>query len=43
MLAGTARLWLATDSKRLETLRAGGGVIMVILGVSVLVSAIVSG
>ena len=42
MLAGTARLWLATDSKRLETLRAGGGVIMVILGVSVLVSAIVS-
>ena len=43
MLAGTARLWLATDSKRLETLRAGGGVIMVILGVSVLISAIVSG
>jgi threonine/homoserine/homoserine lactone efflux protein len=42
LLAGTAREWLATDSKRLEKLRATGGVIMIILGISVLISAIVS-
>jgi hypothetical protein len=42
MLAGTARNWLATDSKRLERLRATGGAIMIILGISVLISAIVS-
>jgi threonine/homoserine/homoserine lactone efflux protein len=43
LLAGTARQWLATDSKRLERLRATGGTIMIILGISVLVAAIVSG
>ena len=43
MLAGTARNWLATDAKRLERLRATGGVIMFILGISVVISAIVSG
>jgi threonine/homoserine/homoserine lactone efflux protein len=43
VLAGTARDWLATDSKRLERLRATGGVIMILLGIQVLVSAIVSG
>ena len=43
LLAGTARQWLATDSKRLERLRSTGGAIMIILGVSVLVAAIVSG
>ena len=43
MLAGTARNWLATDAKRLERLRATGGVIMIILGISVVYSAIVSG
>ena len=42
VLAGTARNWLATDSKRLEKLRARGGVIMILLGLQVLVSAIVS-
>jgi threonine/homoserine/homoserine lactone efflux protein len=42
LLAGTARQWLATDAKRLEKLRATGGIVMIILGVSVLVSAIVS-
>ena len=42
MLAGTARQWLATDAKRLEKLRAVGGSIMIILGVAVLISAIVS-
>ena len=42
VLAGTARNWLATDSKRLEKLRATGGVIMIVLGLQVLVSAIVS-
>ena len=40
--AGTARNWLATDGKRLEKLRATGGVIMIILGLGVLYSAIVS-
>jgi threonine/homoserine/homoserine lactone efflux protein len=43
MLAGTARNWLATDAKRLERLRAIGGAIMIILGLSVLYTAIVSG
>jgi threonine/homoserine/homoserine lactone efflux protein len=42
LLAGTARQWLATDAKRLEKLRATGGIVMIILGISVLVSAIVS-
>ena len=42
MLAGTARNWLATDAKRLERLRATGGTIMIILGISVVISAIVS-
>jgi threonine/homoserine/homoserine lactone efflux protein len=41
LLAGTARHWLATDAKRLEKLRAGGGSIMIILGVAVLISAVV--
>jgi threonine/homoserine/homoserine lactone efflux protein len=43
VLAGTARNWLATDYKRLEKLRATGGAIMILLGIQVLVSAIVSG
>jgi threonine/homoserine/homoserine lactone efflux protein len=43
LLAGTAREWLATDPKRLEKLRATGGTIMIILGISVLIAAIVSG
>jgi threonine/homoserine/homoserine lactone efflux protein len=42
LLAGTARQWLATDPKRLEKLRATGGTIMIILGISVLIAAIVS-
>jgi threonine/homoserine/homoserine lactone efflux protein len=42
LLAGTARQWLATDAKRLEKLRATGGIVMIILGISVLISAIVS-
>ena len=42
LLAGTAREWLATDSSRLEKLRAAGGSIMIILGLSVLYAAIVS-
>ena len=42
LLAGTARAWLANDPNRLEKLRATGGAIMVLLGISVLVLAIVS-
>lgn len=42
LLAGTAREWLATDPKRLEKLRATGGVIMIILGIAVVIAAIVS-
>jgi hypothetical protein len=41
MLAGTARNWLATGAARLELLRAVGGGIMIILGLSVLYTAIV--
>ena len=43
LLAGTARAWLANDPSRLEKLRATGGSIMIILGLSVLFFAIVSG
>ncbi len=43
LLAGTARAWLANDSSRLEKLRATGGSIMILLGLSVLFFAIVSG
>ena len=43
LLAGTARAWLATDNRRLERLRATGGTIMILLGVAVLISAVISG
>ena len=43
LLAGTARAWLAKDSSRLEKLRATGGSIMILLGLSVLYLAIVGG
>lgn len=43
LLAGTARAWLANDPSRLEKLRATGGSIMIVLGLSVLFFAIVSG
>ena len=43
VLAGTARAWLAQSNTRLEKLRATGGSIMIILGIAVLISAIVSG
>ena len=42
LLAGTARTWLASSNNRLERLRAFGGSIMIILGLAVLYSAIVS-
>lgn len=42
LLAGTAREWLATDTKRIEILRAVGGIVMFILGLLVIVAAIVS-
>lgn len=40
LLAGTARKWLATDSARLEKLRATGGTVMIILGLSVIAFAL---
>ena len=33
LLAGTARQWLATDARRLEGLRATGGLVMIVLGI----------
>ena len=42
LLAGTARAWLAKDASRLEKLRATGGVIMIFLGLSVLLLAIIN-
>lgn len=41
LLAGTARIWLAKSSARLERLRAMGGSIMIILGLAVIWAAIV--
>ncbi|CAN2201890.1 RhtB Putative threonine efflux protein [Candidatus Nanopelagicaceae bacterium] len=42
LLAGTARAWLATDERRLVALRTTGGIVMVVLGLAVLYSALVS-
>ena len=42
LLAGTARNWLAKSNDRLEKLRAIGGNVMIILGIAVLYSAVVS-
>lgn len=42
LLAGTARAWLAKSNSRLELLRTVGGVVMIILGVAILYSAVVS-
>lgn len=39
-LAGTAREWLAHDAKRLVTLRAIGGSVMIILGTLVVIAAL---
>lgn len=43
LLAGTARNWLAKSNDRLERLRSIGGSVMIILGITVLYSAVVSG
>jgi len=39
LLAGTARAWLSGEATRLEKLRATGGIIMILLGTAVIVSA----
>ena len=38
LLAGTARAWLAGDASRLEKLRGTGGCVMVVLGLTVILS-----
>ena len=43
LLAGVARQWFATSQKRIENMRVSGGVIMMILGLLVIVSAIRQG
>ena len=43
LLAGTVRTWLSSSQHRLERLRAFGGVVMIVLGIAILYSAIVSG
>ena len=40
VIAGTAREWLAGSPKRLVTLRATGGCVMIVLGALILISAI---
>jgi threonine/homoserine/homoserine lactone efflux protein len=39
LLAGTARNWLANDTKRLILLRATGGIVIMILGILVIATA----
>ena len=39
LLAGTARNWLAGDTKRLIFLRAMGGIVIMILGILVIATA----
>jgi len=40
LLAGTARIWLATEVRRIVILRTAGGVVMIVLGLLVLLSAL---
>ena len=40
LLAGTIRNWLATEIKRLVTMRVAGGCVMIVLGLFTVVSAI---
>ncbi|MEY2597158.1 MAG: hypothetical protein RL182_241, partial [Actinomycetota bacterium] len=42
LLAGQAREWLASDKGRLEKLRAGGGGVMIFLGILIIVQAVTS-
>ena len=39
LLAGTARAWLANDTRRLIFLRAMGGIVIMILGILVIATA----
>ena len=39
LVAGTARVWLAGDARRLENLRAVGGLVMITLGALVIATA----
>lgn len=39
LLAGTARAWLADDTRRLVVLRATGGIVIMILGILVIATA----
>ena len=41
LLAGQAREWLSSDKGRLEKLRAGGGGVMVFLGVLIIIQAVI--
>ena len=42
LLAGQAREWLSSDRGRLEKLRAGGGSVMIFLGVLIIVQAVLN-
>ncbi|MFM1758687.1 MAG: hypothetical protein RL193_1264 [Actinomycetota bacterium] len=42
LLAGEAREWLSSDRGRLEKLRAGGGGVMILLGILIIVQAVTS-
>ena len=42
LLAGQAREWLSSDRGRLEKLRAGGGGVMILLGILIIVQAVTS-
>lgn len=39
-MASNTRIWLAGDERCLETLRAIGGIVMVILGLSAIAAAV---
>ena len=43
LLAGQAREWLSSDKSRLEKLRAGGGGVMIFLGILIIVQALTQG
>ena len=43
LLAGQAREWLSSDKSRLEKLRAGGGGVMIFLGILIIIQAVTQG
>ena len=43
IIAGTIRIWLSSDARRLQRLRASGGVVMICLGILTFINSVFNG